>query len=95
MQEVYGVALPERPGDTETIAAPLDHLGLNYYFRQIIQDAPDLPAPSYRVVPVPDAPKRFGLIHVDFKTQQRMIKASGHRYAQLIADHRTATAFPA
>lgn len=28
--------------------------------------------------------KRFGLIHVDFKTQKRIIKASGHRYAQVI-----------
>ncbi|MET7599086.1 GH1 family beta-glucosidase [Streptomyces sp. NPDC004082] len=188
MREVYGVDLPERSGDAETIAAPLDHLGLNYYFRQIIQDAPELRAPSYRVLPVPGAPttamgwevhpdgleqllmrlhdeyapasilvtengsayddeigadgsvqdpdrvaylerhlgaaasavrrgaplhgyyawslmdnfewvlgygKRFGLVHVDYETQGRTIKASGHRYAQLIADHRTATAGPA
>ncbi|MFD8151658.1 GH1 family beta-glucosidase [Streptomyces sp. NPDC059720] len=185
MLEVYGVDLPERVGDSDTIATPLDHLGVNYYFRQIIQDAPELPAPSYRVVPVPGAPttsmdwevhpdgleqllmrlhheyapasllitengsayddqvaedgtvhdpdrvaylerhleaaasavrrgaplhgyfawslmdnfewifgydKRFGLVHVDYKTQQRTIKASGHRYAQLIAAHRRATA---
>ena len=29
--------------------------------------------------------KRFGLIHVDFATQQRTIKASGRHYAQVIA----------
>jgi beta-glucosidase len=28
--------------------------------------------------------KRFGLVHVDFATQRRTIKASGHRYADLI-----------
>ncbi|MFF3349011.1 GH1 family beta-glucosidase [Streptomyces sp. NPDC002779] len=186
MREVYGIDLPERPGDAETIAAPLDHIGLNYYFRQIIQDAPDLSAPpSYRVLPVPGArttamgwevhpdgleqllmrlhdeyapasilvtengsawqdevgadgsvhdpdrvaylerhleaaasavrrgaplhgyyawslldnfewalgyDKRFGLVRVDYETQRRTIKGSGHRYARLIAEHRTATA---
>ncbi|MET9652183.1 GH1 family beta-glucosidase [Streptomyces sp. NPDC006460] len=187
MREVYGVDLPERPGDAETIAAPLDHLGLNYYFRQIIKDAPELSAPSYHVLPVPGAQttamgwevhpdgleqllmrlhedyaatsvlitengsawhdevgadgsvhdpdrvaclerhleaaasavrrgaplhgyyawslldnfewalgydKRFGLVRVDYETQQRTIKTSGHRYAQLIAAHRRVTAPP-
>ncbi len=32
--------------------------------------------------------KRFGLIRVDYKTQQRTIKTSGHRYAELIRAHR-------
>lgn len=31
--------------------------------------------------------KRFGLVHVDFQTQKRTIKASGHRYAQIIRDN--------
>jgi len=31
--------------------------------------------------------KRFGLIHVDFATQKRIIKASGRRYAQIIAEN--------
>ena len=31
--------------------------------------------------------KRFGIIHVDFATQQRTIKASGRHYAQVIATH--------
>lgn len=35
MVEEYGVELPVQTGDLETIAAPLDWLGLNYYFRQI------------------------------------------------------------
>lgn len=34
MVEEYGVELPFHPGDLETIATPLDWLGLNYYFRQ-------------------------------------------------------------
>ena len=33
--------------------------------------------------------KRFGLVHVDYETQRRTIKASGHRYAEIIRRHRT------
>jgi beta-glucosidase len=33
--------------------------------------------------------KRFGLVHVDYATQKRTVKASGHRYAELIRGHRT------
>ncbi|WP_433078758.1 GH1 family beta-glucosidase [Dactylosporangium sp. CA-052675] len=32
--------------------------------------------------------KRFGLVRVDYDTQARTIKASGHRYAELIAAHK-------
>jgi beta-glucosidase len=45
MVEVYGVDLPERPGDLKTIAAPLDWLGLNYYFPTTIADDPSGPPP--------------------------------------------------
>ncbi|PRX96794.1 GH1 family beta-glucosidase [Allonocardiopsis opalescens] len=31
--------------------------------------------------------KRFGLVHVDYATQARTVKASGHRYAELIREH--------
>ena len=34
--------------------------------------------------------KRFGLVRVDYDTQRRTIKASGHRYAELIRAHRAA-----
>jgi len=34
--------------------------------------------------------RRFGLVHVDFATQQRTIKDSGHWYRQFIAEHRAA-----
>jgi beta-glucosidase len=33
MVDLYGIELPTRPEDRETIAAPLDFLGVNYYFR--------------------------------------------------------------
>ncbi|MGH4031627.1 GH1 family beta-glucosidase [Actinomycetota bacterium Odt1-20B] len=180
MQDVYGVELPERQGDMETIAAPLDWLGLNYYFPATVADDPDGPAPHTRDVRVPDVPrtamdweidatgietlllrlthdygarklyvtengsaypdlvradgtvddperadylerhlaacaratrqgaplagyfawslldnfewaygydKRFGLVHVDYATQRRTIKGSGHRYADLVRRH--------
>ena len=32
--------------------------------------------------------KRFGLVHVDYATQRRTIKASGHRYAEIIRRHK-------
>jgi beta-glucosidase len=54
MLDVYGVELPVRPGDLETIAAPLDWLGLNYYFRQFVQDDPTGPAPYAKQVDVPE-----------------------------------------
>lgn len=181
MREVYGVELPEHPGDLETIAAPLDWLGLNYYFPVTIADAPTAPAPHAHSVRRPDVPrtgmdweidptgieilllrltdeygarklyvtengssypdamrpdgtvddserqdyliqhlaacasaarkgaplagyfawslldnfewaygydKRFGLVHVDYRTQARTIKGTGHRYAEIIRGHR-------
>jgi len=32
--------------------------------------------------------KRFGLVHVDYATQTRTVKGSGHRYAEIIRAHR-------
>jgi beta-glucosidase len=181
MIEVYGIEPPVRDGDLEAISAPMEHVGLNYYFRQVITDDPSGPAPRARMVSVPDwtltamgwevyadgleqllvrlsdeydakriyitengsawpdeieadgnvqdkerisyleqhleavnravrqgAPvsgyfawslldnfewaygyaKRFGLVHVDYPTQRRTIKASGFRYAEIIQAHR-------
>jgi beta-glucosidase len=50
MQAVYGVDLPERAGDLETIAAPLDWLGVNYYTPSVIADDPGGPAPYAREI---------------------------------------------
>nr|WP_217634887.1 GH1 family beta-glucosidase [Micromonospora pattaloongensis] len=180
MIATYGVEPPVRPGDLDTIATPTDFLGVNYYFRQVVVDDPDGPAPFARQIPVPGAvttamgweaypaglerllvsvaeeyrpgrlfitengaawpdrvtpvgtvddserteyleqhlaacaaavargvplagyfawslldnfewsygyDKRFGLVHVDYETQARTVKASGHRYAALIRAH--------
>ncbi|MET7285344.1 GH1 family beta-glucosidase [Streptomyces sp. NPDC005573] len=182
MVETYGVELPEQPGDLETIAAPLDWLGLNYYFPAYVADDPEGPAPYVRSVRREDVPrtgmdweidaggiealllrltdeyaarkiyvtengsaypdlvapdgtvddperqdylerhlaacaaaarkgaplagyfawslldnfewaygyaKRFGLVHVDYATQTRTIKGSGHRYADIVRAHRS------
>ncbi|MEW1898366.1 GH1 family beta-glucosidase [Streptomyces albidoflavus] len=181
MREVYGVDLPERPGDLDTIAQRLDWIGLNYYFPAVVADDPDAPHPHIRTVRregvprtgmdweiaaggleelllrltreygaqsiyvtengsafpdtvAPDgsvhdpertaylqdhlaacaraaragAPvdgyyawslldnfewaygydKRFGLVHVDYPTQRRTMKTSGHTYARLIEEFR-------
>ncbi len=39
--------------------------------------------------------KRFGIVHVDYGTQQRLLKDSGRRYAEIIAAHRHRAAFAA
>ncbi|PZG17698.1 beta-glucosidase [Micromonospora craterilacus] len=189
MLDTYGIEPPVRGDDLAVIATPTDFLGVNYYFRQVVADDPDGPAPYARQVPVLDAPhtamdwevcpdglerllvevneayaparilvtesgsawpdkvaadgtvtdpertdhlerhlaacaaavgrgvpltgyfawslldnfewaygydKRFGLVHVDYDTQQRTMKASGTRYAHLIRTHqqRTVTVDP-
>jgi beta-glucosidase len=38
--------------------------------------------------------KRFGLVHVDYDTQARTVKDSGHRYAKLISEHAALTGHP-
>lgn len=50
MLSVYGVDLPTRPGDLETIAAPLDFAGVNYYSPSVIADDPGGPAPYVREI---------------------------------------------
>ncbi|QNE18042.1 beta-glucosidase [Kribbella qitaiheensis] len=55
MVETYGVELPEQPGDAEIIAAPTDFVGLNYYFRQIIQADQSVPLLGFSQVPGPNA----------------------------------------
>ncbi|MEW2316157.1 GH1 family beta-glucosidase [Streptomyces bauhiniae] len=50
MVEVYGVELPQKSGDLEIIATPLDWLGLNYYMPAHVADDPNGPAPYARSV---------------------------------------------
>ena len=55
MVDLYGVDLPVQSGDLETISAPLDFLGLNYYFRTRVRADPTVATLGYRQVEVPDA----------------------------------------
>jgi beta-glucosidase len=53
--ELAGAAAPQvQRGDLEAIAAPLDFLGVNYYFPEVIQDAPSNPPLATSVVHDPD-----------------------------------------
>jgi len=54
MLDVYGIEPPVRPGDLEVIATPMDHIGLNYYFRQVVTDDPTGVAPRTSMISVPD-----------------------------------------
>ncbi|WP_326693570.1 GH1 family beta-glucosidase [Streptomyces sp. NBC_01766] len=53
MVDLYGVDLPVRTGDLDTIAAPLDWLGVNYYFRNVVTDDPAGPLPRAKQVYLP------------------------------------------
>ena len=55
MVDVYGVDLPLREGDLETIATPLDFLGVNYYFRFRVRHDDAVDAVRFRQVPVTGA----------------------------------------
>ncbi|WP_406071583.1 GH1 family beta-glucosidase [Streptomyces sp. NBC_01020] len=181
MVDLYGVRLPVRAGDLDTIATPLDWLGVNYYFRNVVTDDPTGPPPHANQVYLPGArhtamdwevnadglenillrvaneygarkiyvtengaaypdvvradgsvddpervqyldehlaacaraarrgaplagyfawslldnfewaygyDKRFGLVHVDYATQRRTVKSSGHRYADIVRSTR-------
>ena len=58
MLRLYNTDLPVRPGDMETIAAPLDWLGVNYYPPSILTDDPDGPLPHAREVRAPRGARR-------------------------------------
>ncbi|WP_371790007.1 GH1 family beta-glucosidase [Streptomyces sp. NBC_01471] len=181
MVDLYGVDLPVRTGDLDTIATPLDWLGVNYYFRNVVTADPTGPLPHAKQVYLPGArhtamdwevnadglenillrltdeygaqkiyvtengsaypdvvradgsvddpervryldehlaacaraarkgvplagyfawslldnfewaygyDKRFGLVHVDYATQRRTVKSSGHRYADIVRSAR-------
>lgn len=60
MVEEYGVELPIRANDLTTIATPLDWLGVNYYFRQIVTDDPTGPKPRFRQIE-PATPRRTAM----------------------------------
>jgi len=55
MVSLYGIDLPELPGDTALLAEPLDFLGVNYYFRQRIAADPEVATLGFRQVPVAGA----------------------------------------
>ncbi|MBN1286542.1 MAG: beta-glucosidase [Anaerolineae bacterium] len=53
--DLYGENVPDvQPGDIETLAAPVDFLGVNYYNPGTVADAPDAPPPHLRDVSDPD-----------------------------------------
>ncbi len=45
--EAFAAAMPaQQPGDLQTIATPIDQLGINYYTRARVRHAPERPYPS-------------------------------------------------
>jgi glycosyl hydrolase family 1 len=55
MTKLYGVDLPLRDGDLRTIAQPLDWLGVNYYFRQVVTADAEAQTPYIRQIDPPGA----------------------------------------
>jgi beta-glucosidase len=60
MLELYGQALPERAGDADIIAEPLDFLGVNYYFPMRIKADPTVATLGFRAVP-PDGARQTAM----------------------------------
>ncbi|NOZ26964.1 MAG: beta-glucosidase [Chloroflexi bacterium] len=57
MLELYGDLAPQvAPGDMARIQAPLDFLGVNYYTRSVVKDAPDAEIPKTQAVK-PEGPE--------------------------------------
>ncbi|GAB3689711.1 GH1 family beta-glucosidase [Angustibacter aerolatus] len=54
--EIYGVPLPSEDGDDAVLATPLDFLGVNYYFRQVVAADDAVATLRFRQVPVEGAP---------------------------------------
>src|SRR5207237_640577 len=86
-----------RDADLAAIAAPLDFLGVNNYFRFVVSAGADGPPP----VPHPEAgqpdfewahgySKRFGIVYVDYPTLERVPKDSFYWYRDFIASRRGA-----
>jgi beta-glucosidase len=55
MLALYGEELPERAGDADVIAAPLDFLGVNYYFPMRVRSDPTVATLGFRAVPADGA----------------------------------------
>ncbi|MCQ4081043.1 GH1 family beta-glucosidase [Streptomyces sp. RB6PN25] len=98
MVDVYSVSLPERDGDLETIAQPLDWIGVNYYFRQIITDDPACGAPFFRQVPGPGPRTAMGWeVHAlgleqlllrftrDYGVHELMVTENGAAYHDVVS----------
>jgi beta-glucosidase len=58
MLRVYRTGLPAKAGDEETIAVPLDWLGVNYYTPSVVADDPEGPPPYAREVGPPAGARR-------------------------------------
>jgi beta-glucosidase len=91
-----GAAFDDAPGPDGTVADPerVDYLDTHLRAaRQAIEAGVDLR--GYFVWSLLDNfewaygyDKRFGLVYVDYETQQRIIKGSGRRFGDLIRAHR-------
>jgi len=69
--EAFGKEVPIHPGDMSAISAPLDFLGLNYYFRQTVAYDPSVKPLPYRQVRAPNV-ERTGMdweVHAETFTE--------------------------
>ena len=95
MVAVYGVEPPVRDGDLELIAAPTDHIGLNYYFRQVVTDDPAGPAPRRDGARCPTrcAPTWTGRSHPD-GLEQLLTRLAGDYGAPRVLVTENGSAWP-
>ncbi|WNO71031.1 GH1 family beta-glucosidase [Streptomyces sp. AM8-1-1] len=95
MLDLYGVELPEKSGDLETIASPLDWLGLNYYFRQIVTADLSGPVPYAKQIYTPGA-RHTAMdweVHAD-GLEQLLVRLSEEYGAQRVFVTENGSAYP-
>ncbi len=99
----YGESVPSlQDGDLQTIAAPMDFLGVNYYTRSLVADKESGDWPRVRAVTVPDAEYTEmgwevypqGLtdlllrLHKDFRSLPIFITENGSAFADVLENDR-------
>ncbi len=100
MVELYGGSVPGlQPGDLEAISAPIDFLGVNYYNRAVVMDAPDMP-PLYTTDVQPEGeytamgwevyPESFYQLlvqlHEDYNPGTIYVTENGAAYDDIVAE---------
>ncbi|MCC6613290.1 MAG: beta-glucosidase [Anaerolineae bacterium] len=100
MVELVPAEMPDiQPGDMELIAQPIDFLGINYYSRHVVADAPDGHRGGIKVVPQKGEHSAMGWevypdglyailkrVHADYAPRAIYVTENGAPYDDVVTD---------